>query len=53
MNKVRLFNNNTEFGLERDINEFAENHEIINVSFMYNSQTTFIPYKALVLYKWK
>lgn len=52
MNKVKTFSEESFYGLGRTINEFAEKHEIINVSLTtFETRMGTSDYKALVLYK--
>lgn len=52
MNKVEAFDEKTFYKLERTINEFAENHEIINVALTtFETRMGTSSYMAMVLYK--
>lgn len=52
MNKVEAFSDETFYNLERKINKFAEDYEIINVALTTcESCRGTSSYKALVLYK--
>ena len=54
MNKVKAFSEETFYGLEQTINEFAEDYEIINVALTtFETRSGTSSYKALVLYKCK
>ncbi len=52
MNKVEDFYNSSSYKLKQDINKFAEDHEIINVSIAANTTSMGTSgYSAMVLYK--
>lgn len=52
MNKVEAFDEEVFYRLERAINKFAEDHEIINVALTtFETRMGTSSYRALVLYK--
>ncbi|KFN87436.1 hypothetical protein H702_07190 [Streptococcus equinus JB1] len=54
MNKVKFFHHSIGSEMEKNINEFAEEHEIINVSYTSEpSSTGFYSVQAMVLYRSK
>ena len=53
MNRVKRFECRSLHTLEYQINLFAENHEIIGVSFCTETRGYSVCYNALVLYKEK
>ena len=57
MNKVKFFYDTNGNQIEKEINEFALKHKIINVSYAVNpSSTGYYSTQAMVLYKtsfWK
>ena len=54
MNKVKFFYDTNGNQIEKEINEFALKHEIINVSYTVNpSSAGYYSAQAMVLYKEK
>lgn len=51
MNKIKVFEGNSRFELERDINDFAKCHKIVNASLCTEKYGYMTEYKIVVLYE--